>query len=92
MTSKTTNKCSAEVRDHAVRMVLDHKREHPWCWAAIVSIAAKIGCTGQTRDNNPRKGLLIPASRDTDLPSSPSESEFPQEAVRFRVACQRVRT
>jgi transposase len=29
-------------------MVLDHEREHPLRWAAIVSIAPKIGCTGQT--------------------------------------------
>ena len=41
-------KFSPEVRERAVRMVFEHRSEHASPWAAIVSIAAKIGCTPQT--------------------------------------------
>ena len=45
---KTSAKFSSEVRERAVRMVLEHRGEHASQWAAIVSIAAKIGCTAET--------------------------------------------
>jgi transposase-like protein len=45
---RTSPKFSAEVRERAVRMVREHRGEHASRWAAIVSIAAKIGCTAQT--------------------------------------------
>jgi len=48
MTSKTTNKFSPEVRERAVRMVRDHGGDHASPWAAISSIASKIGCTPET--------------------------------------------
>ena len=46
--STTTNKYFPEVRDRAVRLVLDHQDDHPSRWAAIVSVSSKIGCAAQT--------------------------------------------
>lgn len=46
--SKTTNKFSPEVRERAVRMVLEHRNDYPSHWAVVVSVSAKIGCVSPT--------------------------------------------
>ena len=43
-----TNKFSPEVRERAVLLVQEHRGEYPSLWAAVESIAPKIGCVPQT--------------------------------------------
>ena len=43
-----TKKFSPEVRERAVRLVQEHRGEYPSLWAAVESIAPKIGCVPQT--------------------------------------------
>jgi transposase len=43
-----TSRFSPEVRERAVRMVLEQQEKHDSQWAAITSIAEKLGCTAET--------------------------------------------
>ena len=43
-----SNRYSPEVKERAVRMVLEHEREHLSQWSAMQSIAKKIGCSAET--------------------------------------------
>ena len=59
---------SPEVRERAVRLVFEHQGEHESQWAAIGSIASKIGCTPETLRKWVRQ-----AERDQGKRGGPSE-------------------
>ena len=59
-------KFPAEMRERAVRLVFEHQDKHESQWAAIVSVAEKMGCTAETlrkwvrraeRDTGQRPGV-----------------------------------
>jgi len=59
-------RCPAEVRDRAVRLVMESEGGHDSQWAAITSVSAKMGCPAETlrkwvrqaeRDSSKRPGL-----------------------------------
>jgi transposase len=73
--TKRTPPYSPEVRARAVRMVLDHQGEYGSQYAAIRSIAQKIGCSGETLRHWVRQ-----AERDEGLRAGPTTTE--QERIR----------
>ena len=63
-------KFSPEIMERAVRMVFDAKDQYPSQWAAIESIATKIGCTSETLRRWVRQG-----ERDSGRREGPSTAE-----------------
>ena len=66
-----SNRYSPEVRERAVRMVFDHRADYPTEWAAITSIASKIGCSAETLRNWVRQ-----TERDAGLRPGPTSDDL----------------
>ena len=75
MTGKTSVRYAPEVRDRAVRMVGDHAEAHGSKWAAIQSIAPKIGCMAET---------LRCWVREAEKAAVPSAEARAEEAARVK--------
>ncbi len=53
-----------EVRDNAVRMVFERQKDYESQWAALNSIAGKIGCTAETLRKWVRQAEIDQGDRD----------------------------
>ena len=61
---KKSNKFSPEVRERAVRMVREHRGDYASLWAAIESIAPKIGCVPQTLNEWVKRDQIDTGARE----------------------------
>ena len=87
---------SPEVRERAVRMVQEHRGEYASLWAAIESIAPKIGCVPHTLlewvkqaevDSGARKGVTTDeAQRIKDLEREVKELRRANEILKLASA------
>jgi transposase len=68
--TKQATKYAPEVRDRAVRMVLDHQGDHASQYEAIRSIAGKVGCSAETL-----RGWVRQAERDQGRRAGPTTEE-----------------
>lgn len=48
MSREKAKQFTREVKDRAVRMVLEHEKDHSSRWATVVSVSSKIGCSAPT--------------------------------------------
>mgnify|MGYP003401759335 CR=1 FL=1 len=78
-------KFSPEVQERAVRMVFDAKDQYPSQWAAIESIAGKIGCTGETLRKWVRQG-----ERDSGARPGPTTGEHHEAPLAHKIGVQAV--
>ncbi len=91
-----SKKFSPEVRERAVRLVKEHRGEYPSLWAAVESIASKIGCVPQTLltwvkrqevDSGEREGLTtIEKQRVKDLERENKELRRANEILKLASA------
>ncbi len=80
--SKKSNQFSPEVRERAVRMVREHRGEYPSLWAAIESIAPKIGCVPQTLHEWVKRDQIDTGVRDGSTTSEREQMKALEREVK----------